>query len=170
MKGTRQANSVTIDSNTHAIRNLHINVGKTENITYVASNARTKKGMGSLIDRGANGGVAGDDVRIILRTNRNVNVTGIADHQLPDLNGCTVGGVVRTQRGEVIVVMNQYAYTGNGKTIHSSSQLESYKQKVDDRSMKVGGEQRITTPDGYAIPLNIVDSLCYMRMRPYTDT
>ena len=169
MKGTRQANSVTIDSNTHAIRKLHVNVGKTENITYVASNARTKQGMGSLIDRGANGGVAGDDVRIILRTNRNVNVTGIADHQLPDLNVCTVGGVVRTQRGEVIVVMNQYAYTGNGKTIHSSAQLESYKQKVDDRSMKVGGEQRITTLDGYVIPLNIVDGLCYMRMRPYTD-
>ena len=58
MKGAQQANSVTIDSNTHAIRNLQINVGKTENSTYVASNARTKEGVRSLIDRGANGGVA----------------------------------------------------------------------------------------------------------------
>ena len=72
-------------------------MGKTKNITYVASNVRTKEGHGSLIDRGANGGVARDDVRIILRTNRKVNVTGIADHQLPDLEICTVRDVIRSQ-------------------------------------------------------------------------
>ncbi len=36
----------------------------------------------------------------------------------------TVGGVVQSQHGPVIVIMNQYAYTGQGKTIHSSGQLE----------------------------------------------
>jgi hypothetical protein len=62
---------------------------------------------------------------------------------------------VKLQRGEVITVMNQYAYTGKGKTIHSSGQLEWYKQEVDDKSIKVGGKQRIKTLDGYVIPLNV---------------
>jgi hypothetical protein len=35
----------------------------------------------SLIDRGANGGVAGSDVRVIFKTNRTVDIRGI-DNQL----------------------------------------------------------------------------------------
>ena len=35
----------------------------------------------SLIDRGANGGVAGDDVRSIFRTSRTVDIKGIPNHQ-----------------------------------------------------------------------------------------
>ena len=38
---------------------------------------------GSLIDRGANGGLAGSDVRILERTGRTVSVTGIDNHELP---------------------------------------------------------------------------------------
>ena len=41
---------------------------------------------GSLIDRGANGGLAGLDVRILERTGRTVSVTGIANHELPGLD------------------------------------------------------------------------------------
>ena len=42
---------------------------------------------GSLIDRGANGGVAGADVRVIASTRRAVNVQGISDHRLKDCDG-----------------------------------------------------------------------------------
>jgi hypothetical protein len=76
---------------------------------------------------------------------------------------------VKLQRGEVIIVMHQYAYTGKGKTIHSSGKLEWYKQEVDDKSIKVGGKQRIKTLDGYVIPLNVKSGLPYVKMRPYTD-
>ena len=41
---------------------------------------------GSLIDRGANGGLAGSDVRILERTGRAVSVTGIDNHELPGLD------------------------------------------------------------------------------------
>ena len=41
---------------------------------------------GSLIDRGANGGLAGSDVRILERTGRTVSVTGIDNHELPGLD------------------------------------------------------------------------------------
>jgi hypothetical protein len=39
----------------------------------------------------------------------------------------------------------------------------------DDKSMKVGGLQHITTPEGYVIPINICSGLPYITMRPYTD-
>ena len=78
----------------------------------------------SLVDRGANGGIAGDDVRIIDRTHRSVDVCGIDNHQLTNVPIVTAGGVATSQHGEVIVILNQYAYTGKGKSIHSCAQME----------------------------------------------
>ena len=76
-----------------------------------------------------------------------------------------------SQPEQFIAIFHQYAYTGKGKSIHSSLQLESFKQDVNDKSIKVtGGLQRIQTIDGYAIPLNIKNGLPYVIMRPYTDT
>ena len=65
--------------------------------------------------------------------------------------------------------MNQYAHIPNGKTIHSSAQLEYHWIKVDDRSLKTGGKQRIITHAGYVIPLNVRSGLVTMDMRPPTD-
>ena len=101
---------------------------------------------------------------------RLVDVSGIGSHQVTDLPIVTVGGVVPSQRGDVIAIMHQYAYLGEGKTIHSSGQLEMYKNDVNDKSLKVpGGLQRIQTQDGYVHPLNIRNGLPYIPMRPYTD-
>ena len=41
---------------------------------------------GSLVDRGANGGLAVADVHVLERTARKVSVTGIDDHELPRLD------------------------------------------------------------------------------------
>jgi hypothetical protein len=115
---------------------------------YVASDHRTVC-QGALVDRGANGGIAGDDVRIIHESGRQVDVQGIDNHQIVDIPIVTAGAVVSTQRGDVIIIMHQYAWTKKGKTIHSSGQLEWYKQDVNDKSGRVGGRQRIKTIDGY---------------------
>ncbi|CAJ1963053.1 unnamed protein product [Cylindrotheca closterium] len=40
---------------------------------------------------------------------------------------------------------------------------------MDDKSTKVGGQQRLTTPDGFVLPLDIRNGLSYLRMRPPTD-
>ena len=41
---------------------------------------------------------------------------------------------------------------------------------MNDRSVKVqGGLQCILTLEGYVIPINIIDGLPYIKMRPYTD-
>ena len=52
----------------------------------------------SLVDRGANGGIAGNDVRIIERLNRRVDVQGIDNHQMNDIPIVTAGGVTKTQK------------------------------------------------------------------------
>jgi len=151
--------SVVIDGVTYTA-NAHIQ--------YRASSHHHVR-SGALVDRGANGGIAGGDVRVINRTGRQVDVQGIDNHQIVDIPIVTAGAVVKTQRGEVIIILHQYAYTGKGKTIHSSGQMEWHKQLVDDKSLKVGGKQQIRTLDGYIIPLDIKSGLPYVRMRPYTD-
>jgi hypothetical protein len=50
-----------------------------------------------------------------------------------------------------------------------SGQFEAYKNKVDDRSMKVGGKQWYRTNDGYVIPLDIINGLPYLKMQPPND-
>lgn len=133
--------------------------------------AHKASSFATLVDRGANGGIAGDDVRVIFKAEhpRRVDVSGIDNHQMTDLPIVTAGGVVQSQRGPVIAILNQYAYTGHGKSIHSSAQLEWFCNAVDDRSMTVGGKQCIQTVDGYVHLLSFHMGLPYVKMRPYTD-
>jgi hypothetical protein len=63
----------------------------------------------SLVDRWANGGVAGSDVRVIFKTSRTVDIKGIDNYQVTDVPIGTVGGVVNTQKGPVIALFHQYA-------------------------------------------------------------
>ena len=138
-------------------------------VTYMVDKHHMDK-PGSLIDRGANGGVAGADIRVFATTDRAVNVQGISEHQVTDLKIVSTGGVVQTQKGPVNAIFNQYAHIGTGKTIHSSIQLEEFGLKVNEKSVQVpGGLQRIETPDGYVHPIQIKDGLPYVALRPYTD-
>ena len=117
---------------------------------------------GSLVDRGANCGLAGSDVRVLSKSSRKCTVTGIDQDQINGLNIVQCASLVSTNHGYVNVIMNEYAYIGKGHTIHSSSQIEWHKNKVDDKSVKVGGSQCITTPDGYSFPLKCTVSLMYL--------
>ena len=41
---------------------------------------------------------------------------------------------------------------------------------MNEKSCRVpGGLQRIITPDGYLMPLDILQGLCYLKLRPPTD-
>ena len=81
---------------------------------------------------------------------------------MPDLSIGTCAGVTTSNQGLIVVILHQYAYTGKGRMIHSSAQLEMYKNQVDDYSQVVGGNQYIQTHNGYIIPLDIQDGLPYM--------
>ena len=70
----------------------------TETHTYsVSSHTRSSK-RGALVDRGANGGVARSDTRMISQTGRTVVITGIDDHQLDNIPVGTCGAVVPTNK------------------------------------------------------------------------
>ena len=79
--------------------------------------------------------------------------------------------LVETNHGIVNLIMNECACYGKGHTIHSSGQIEWFKNSVDDRSVQVGGKQRICTIDGYAMPLTCRGGLMYLSIlgKP-TDT
>ena len=123
-----------------------------------------------LIDRGANGGLAGADTRVIHTTPRKINIVGIDDHELTGLNVVTAATLLDTQKGPIIGVFHEYAHLGKGKSIHAAGQMEWFNCKVDDRSQHVGGTQSIQTSEGYVIPLSIEYGLVYMQsMRIPTD-
>ena len=114
-----------------------------------------------LVDRGANGGLAGSDMHVIHRTHRKINIQGIDNHEVTGLDVVTAATLLNTSQGKVIGIFNEYAYLGKGSFIHSSGQLEWFKTNVDEKSVKVGGTQLITTLDGYSVPLLIKDGLAY---------
>ena len=132
--------------------------------------ARVNQANHQLIDRGANGGLAGADMRIIHTTPRKINIVGIDDHELTGLNVVTAATLLDTQKGPIIGVFHEYAHLGKGQSIHAAGQMEWFNCQVDDRSKLVGGTQSIQTSEGYVIPLSIESGLVYMHsMRIPTD-
>ena len=129
-------------------------------IYHIAQASQAKHG--SLVDRGANGGLAGSDVRNLSRSSRKCTVTGIDSHELQGLDVVQCAALVETNHGIANLIMNEYACCGKGHTIHSSGQIEWSKNSVDDRSVQVGGKQRICTIDGYAMPLTCRGGLMYL--------
>ena len=124
--------------------------------------ARVNQSNYQLIDRGANGGLAGADMRVIHTTPRKINIVGIDDHELTGLNVVTAATLLDTQKGPIIGVFHEYAHLGKGRSIHAAGQMEWFNCQVDDRSKLVGGAQQIETPEGYVIPLSIESGLLYM--------
>jgi hypothetical protein len=109
-------------------------VAKLNDVMYQVSNHKQMVLPLALIDCGTNGGVAGLDTWLIDKSLHSVHIQGIKDVPIS-----TVGAVINTQRGEVIAIMHQYAYTGKGSTIHSSGQLEWCGNDVNDHSIKIDG-------------------------------
>ena len=135
---------------------------------HVAQASQAKHG--SLVDRGVNGDLAGSDVRILSRSSRKCTVAEI-DRELQGLDVVQCAGLVETNHGIVNFIMNEYACYGKGHTIHSSGQIDWFKNSVDDRSVQVGGKQRICTIDGYAMPLTCRGGLMYLSiLHKPTDT
>ena len=95
----------------------------------------------------------GSDVRVLSTSSRKHAVTGFDNHEILglDLVQCVV--LVQTNHGLVNLIMSEYAYYGRAHSIHSSGQIEWYTNTFDDKSVQVGGQQRIMTIDGCSMPL-----------------
>ena len=55
-----------------------------------------------LVDRGANGGLAGSDMHVIHRTYRKINIQGIDNHEVTGLDVVTAATLLNTSQGKVI--------------------------------------------------------------------
>jgi hypothetical protein len=112
---------------------------------------------GALVNQGANGGITGSDCCIIEVNNQPhfVNVEGIDGHVMTKWQLVTAGAVTETNRGPIILIMNQYAHSGKGHSTHSSPQLEWNQVDDDDKSRCIRGKQCLLTLDGFSIPMNI---------------
>ena len=140
------------------------------NIIYKLRNLEeTRQAKGSLVDGGANGGLAGEDMAIIAtHPSIKIDISAACDGEEKDLPSQTMAGYVQSHKGPIIVLTSHYAGYNKGRTIHSKGQFEHFGLQVDDRSRQAGGKQRIVTPDGYIIPLSIRNGLPYMDMRKPT--
>ena len=125
----------------------------------------------SIIDRGANGGVAGRDLRLIsyAEPGRTVSTNGIDGHRIGDLPLGTFGAVCHTRKGKVILIFHQYAHLPDGDTIHSPIQLEDNGIVVDDRPHSLGGQQCLRTRDGNEMSLKFQNGLAKLPLRRFTD-
>ena len=101
-------------------------------------------------------------MRSLSRYSRKCTVTGIDSHELQGLDVVQCAALVETNHGIVNLIINEYACYGKGHTIHSSGQTKWFNNSVDDRSVQVGGKQRICTIDGYAMPLTCRGGLMYL--------
>jgi hypothetical protein len=100
---------------------------KMADCVYRVSTNNHSEATGALIDQGANGGIAGNDCRVIEvndQPHRYVNVEGIDGHVMEQRRLFTAGAVTHSNCGPVILIMHQYAHSEKGHSIHSSPQLE----------------------------------------------
>ena len=128
--------------------------------------------MGALIDSGANGSMAGMDTWVLSTVpHAHVNITGVGGSVLEQLPLVQCASIVDTvDEGQIILIMLQYAYKPDSKTIHSKLQLESFGSLVHDSTVLAGGHQVIVTHQGYVIPLHVCNGLCYVDMKPASDS
>ena len=106
--GARQ-DEVTINGTTYR----SVNTAVRYRISQQASDIKTR---GSLIDGGANGGLLGEDVRILEHVpNEHMNITGVASNEIANLKLAQAAALVETMAdGPIILIMLQYANYGVG--------------------------------------------------------
>jgi hypothetical protein len=82
------ASEITLNGKTYR----EVNMAQ-QQVYRIANYKACKKGE-TLVDCGANGGIAGSDVRVINKTGRSVDVIGIDNHTVNNLPIVTAGGVI----------------------------------------------------------------------------
>ena len=116
-KWSKPSKLISLDLPNHPNRSINTH------ITYHVDQTIQSK-QESVVDWGANGDLAGSDVRILSKSPRKCNVASINHHVMQDLDIVQCAVLVNTNCGIVNLIMNEYGYLGQGHTIHSSGQIE----------------------------------------------
>lgn len=124
--------------------------------------------VGALMDRGANGPVLGADGLVFERCPNipPITIEGYDNHQRTGIPIVIAAYLVSTNIGPAIILIPHSAHHGKGSSIISPGYLESFGSKIDDTSVKVGGTQTWTLPHGVKIPMDMVNGLPRIPVRP----
>ncbi|CAB9503626.1 Retrotransposon protein [Seminavis robusta] len=122
----------------------------------------------ALMDRGANNGcILGKDVRVIQCYGQFIDLSGIDDHTVQNLQLATAAAYILTDHGPIIGLIHQGAAMSNGKTILSPGQLEHFRCRVHDKALTVTGlDPHFVAPNGFRVPMAIKSGLPYVQLRP----
>ena len=131
---------------------------------------KLRKTWQALLDRGANGIIVGNDMRLISKLGGSVNLNGLDDHTVRDLPLVQAGAYVLTNLGPYILIVNQGAHMPDGKTILSSGQMEHFHWTIHDKSPRLTSQDAYCeSPEGVKLPLGFRNGLPYLALRPFTD-
>ena len=112
-------------------------------VHYVVANMG--KGYSALVEGGANGSFAGDDM-MILKTEpiAKIDVAGIGNEVFDAMSIMQSAGLADTaDEGRIILIMSQYGHHGSGKMIHSKNQMEAFGCCIFGSSWKHGGHKAV---------------------------
>ena len=99
--------------------------------TYKANKNATT--IGSLVDGGCNGGLAGADALILDEHSfGSVDIVGVGDNLIKDIPLCTAVALVETTTGPIMVFMHNYAALRTGTSIHSPTQMRDHGVLIDE--------------------------------------
>jgi len=131
MRICKVLSSVQVDPKSFR-RTTSIHVHDTKKVYRVSAHAAQRGNRGALVDRGANGGIIGNDACVLYtHPGQEVDVTGIDNHQIDSLKVVDASAKIFTQRGEAIGIFRQYAYHGKGRTIHSRGEPSTHLDKLN---------------------------------------
>ena len=141
-------------------------------ITYSvnAKTLRKRLKRGALVDRGANGGIAGRDMSVVEKSLQMIDLSGLQEHTVRQLPLVHSACGIESHLGPVIAHFHQQAYMPDDKSVISSLQLEASGCTVADKSKRITGDQPyVKSPDGYRFPLSVRQGLPYLDARPVRD-
>jgi hypothetical protein len=98
-----------------------------------------------------------------------IDPCGVDDHMVNDLELVIAGATVESQVGLILIIMNQCARMIDGKTTHSSGQMEHFKVTVNEKAFGItGGVPCIELIEGCRIHLSTINGRAHMKMSPFT--
>lgn len=125
----------------------------------------------TLVYRGANGSLCRSNMRPIKRyIDRKVDISVIDDHEITDRYLGQQGGVIRSNLGDIIVIVNNGTECPNHNSILSSVQLEAHGCKVGDQSPTFYSNRTITTPEGHIFPMTFTNGFLCLDIGPFTHS
>jgi hypothetical protein len=113
----------------------------------------------ALVDRGANGGICGDDMLVLEGSERFVDVIGLAGHKIIQISIITAQALITTHKGDAIATFHQMALLGKGQSILSCLQMEAHGAEINDRSRILSGGKQCISIDECQIPLDFKNGL-----------